>query len=204
MILQVFLDNPLVGIILFASVAFAISVHEAAHAYTAYWLGDDTPKLQKRLTLNPLAHLDKWGTLLIVLFGIGWGRPVIFNPFNLKNLRRDVTLVSLAGPLSNIVMAVIVALMLRFVSFDSALDIIGRNFIYLNVILAVFNMLPIEPLDGFKVVGGILPPHLAYQWEETRRYGMFILIFILITGMVGKIVFPLVNLIVNYIMMLVV
>lgn len=181
-------------------VVLAITIHEAAHAFMAVKLGDDTPRLQKRLTLNPASHLDPWGTLLIVFAGIGWGRPVEFNPFNLRNLRRDTALVALAGPVSNFAMALLMAGLLRtpFVYQSDLLPYFIESFALLNITLGVFNLLPIEPLDGFKVLGGILPPHLALQWEETRRYGMFILLFLLITGASSKIIFPIVNAIANF------
>lgn len=190
MIIDLLFQNPVVGVLLFSFIVIAISVHEAAHAFMANYLGDNTPKSQGRLTLNPLSHLDPWGTLLIVIAGIGWGRPVVFNPFNLKNPRRDTALIALAGPVSNILMAILAVSILNFFGPASFLSAILIPFITLNIALAVFNMIPIDPLDGFKVVAGILPPHLAYQWEDTRKYGLLLLIFILLSGTVERIVFP--------------
>ena len=199
MIFSTFLDTPIVGIILLLMVVFAITIHEAAHAFMAVKLGDDTPKVQGRLTLNPIAHLDPWGTLLIIFAGIGWGKPVIFNPFNFRNLRRDTALVALAGPVSNFMMAGIVAFlsMMPFVYESDVLPFFLQNFALLNITLGVFNLLPIEPLDGFKVMSGILPPHLALQWEETKKYGLIILVVLLVTGGVERIIFPIVNFISN-------
>lgn len=197
MILQLFLQNPLVGVLLFVAIILAIGLHEAAHAYAANFLGDDTPRIQGRLTLNPLSHLDPWGTFLIVLAGIGWGRAVQFNPYNLKNPRRDTMLIALAGPLTNFVLAVVTALFLRLTGELPIVSLFLQNFLFLNIALGVFNLMPIDPLDGFKVVAGLLPAHLAYQWEETRRYGLIILIALLFTGALGRIVFPIVEAISN-------
>ena len=193
------MSDPLLGIALLVSIAVAIGIHEFAHAFAAVKLGDDTPKLQGRLTLNPLAHLDPWGTILIIFAGIGWGKPVMFNPFNLGNLRRDTALVALAGPVSNFIMAFAVSLILR-INLISDIQFtyqLLQNFAFLNIALGVFNLIPIEPLDGFKVFGGMLPPHLALQWEETRKYGLIILIFLLISGGIDKIIFPVINAIAN-------
>ena len=195
MIFSIFLESPIAGLALLASVIFAITIHEAAHAFMAVKLGDDTPKAQGRLTLNPFSHLDPWGTLLIIFAGIGWGKPVVFNQFNLKNIRRDIALVAMAGPVSNFLLAVILSIVIR-IPFIYQIDFVYfliQNFIFLNIALCVFNLIPIEPLDGFKVVSGILPPHLALQWEETKKYGIIVLVFLLLTGSVEKIVFPIVN-----------
>lgn len=199
MIFQTLIDSPIVGILLLVMVVLSIAVHEAAHAYMAVRLGDDTPRLQGRLTLNPLSHLDPWGTLLIIFAGIGWGKPVVFNPFNLKNLRRDTALVALAGPASNFIIAILMTILLQ-IPYVYEFDLLAyfcRSFAFLNISLGVFNLLPIEPLDGFKVLGGVLPPHLALQWEETRKYGVIILLFLLITGGIDRIIFPIINLIAN-------
>jgi len=195
MIFSIFLESPIAGLALLASIIFAITIHEAAHAFMAVKLGDDTPKAQGRLTLNPLSHLDPWGTLLIIFAGIGWGKPVVFNQFNLKNIRLDTAIVAIAGPASNFLIATIISFVLKANFFDQfgLIYFILENFIFLNIALGVFNLIPIEPLDGFKVVSGILPPHLALQWEETKKYGIIVLVFLLLTGSVEKIVFPIVN-----------
>lgn len=190
MIIDLFLQNPIGGLILFSAIVLAISVHEAAHAYVATFLGDDTPRLQGRLTLNPKAHLDTWGTLLIIFIGIGWGKPVMFNPYNLRNPRRDTALISLAGPASNLIIAGLVAFI---TSFIPSLGAMAYLFVFLNVALAIFNLIPIEPLDGFKVVSGILPQSLVMDWEETRKYGLIVLLILLFTGAINKIVFPIVT-----------
>ncbi len=201
MLIQQLFTDPIGAIVWLLIIIISISVHEAAHAFSAYWLGDITPKAQKRLTLNPTAHIDPWGLLFIVIAGIGWGRPVQFNPYNLKDPRRDAALIAFAGPLSNIILAFLGILLLFFIKlsgFHSVLIItILSQFIFLNIALAVFNMLPLEPLDGFKVVGGILPGSLALQWYETAQYGIYVLLLMLITGAVDKIIYPISKAILN-------
>lgn len=179
------LSNPLAFLIYIISLLIAITVHEYSHALAAEKLGDPTPRLMGRLTLNPLAHLDPMGTLLLFLVSFGWGKPVQFDPFNLRHPRRDSAVISLAGPASNIILAVILSVLLRIF----ALGIFGNDMIifatflepviYLNVILAVFNLLPIDPLDGFKVVGGIIPKEYYAQWMQLKRYGILFLIILL-------------------------
>ena len=155
-------------------------MHEFSHALSANLLGDDTPRLLGRLTLNPLAHLDPIGTLMILLIRFGWGKPVPINPMNFHNPLRDSALVSLAGPLSNILLATLLAIPLRL-GFNFGLYLLP--FIFINLALAVFNLLPIHPLDGFKIVGGILPLQLAYHWAALAPYGMwFLLIFVFFPG----------------------
>lgn len=169
----------------------AITIHEFSHAFAAEHLGDPTPRLMGRLTLNPLAHLDPLGTLFLLLVRFGWGKPVQFDPFNLKNPRRDSAIISLAGPVSNLLLALILALILRFVPdlvlsvFIFTLTTSGLfnllvPIIFMNVILAVFNLLPIHPLDGFKVISGILPEQYVRDWNGLEGYGIFILIFLLL------------------------
>ena len=193
-ILSLFFENPLMALILMGGIVFAIGLHEAAHAYSSHWLGDPTPKLQGRLTLNPLAHLDPMGTLLIVIAGIGWGKPVEFNPLNLKHGKRDIALIAFAGPAVNIVIAIICALLVQFLPISGYWGMIIPAFLkffaILNINLAVFNLLPVDPLDGFKVVAGLLPNYLVKDWYETRKYGLIVLAILFITGAIDKILSP--------------
>lgn len=198
MLLQQFFTDPTYVLINLGLVVIAIGIHEAAHAFTAYKLGDITPKLQGRLTLNPLKHIDPLGLLFIAVAGIGWGKPVEFNPYNLKHPVRDAAIIAFAGPLSNILLAIVsyIILLLTFTTdFSPALGgnlifSILINFIVLNIALAVFNMVPIDPLDGFKIVGGLLPKDLALRWYETQRYGIYVLLILLATGSIKFIVDP--------------
>lgn len=167
-----------------SALAIAISVHEAAHAWMANRLGDPTARHLGRISLNPLNHIDPFGTvilplLLIILnvgFLFGWAKPTPFNPWNLKNPRRDAALISLAGPASNFVLAIIFGIVLRFLSFDTFVGGVVLQLMILNLILFLFNLVPIPPLDGFKVVGGFLPKSFAPRWESLEQYGFILLI----------------------------
>ena len=159
----------------------AITVHEFAHALLADRLGDPTPRSQGRLTLNPLAHLDPVGTLMLLLFRFGWGKPVIFDPYNLAHPRRDAGIISLAGPASNILLATILALSLRFLPLPQLLSPFFYIPILLNITLAVFNLIPVYPLDGEKILAALLPRDLAYEYQAVMsRYGTIILIFLIL------------------------
>jgi len=180
-------NNPIAFVAWIIALVTAISIHEFSHAFMADRLGDPTPRLQGRLTLNPLAHLDPMGTLLLLIARFGWGKPVMFDPFNLRNPRRDAALISLAGPVSNILLAGLLSLILRvllYVSVPSNVFLyilfgLIQPAIVMNVILAIFNLVPIHPLDGFKIVGGILPEDYARQWYELQPYGMIFLLFLI-------------------------
>lgn len=203
MLLTEIIKDPISGILLIVALAFAIGVHEACHAFAANWLGDSTPRLQGRLTFNPLKHLDPMGSLFILIAGIGWGKPVMFNPYNLKNPHKDAAVIAVAGPISNILMSLLglglLYLLYGVLGFQS--EVILKffiNFITINVGLAIFNMLPIDPLDGFKVVGGLLPGHLAMQWYETQRYGVIVLLVLFVTGALDLIINPIYTAIIRF------
>lgn len=169
----------------------AITVHEAAHAYMANRLGDPTPKMMGRLSLNPMVHYDPVGTTLLLVLVLlraiglpvipfGWAKPVIFDPFNLEDPKRDSALISLAGPFSNLLLATILALIYRIYPFSFFTPIV-----LLNVVLAVFNLVPIHPLDGGKILVGILPSDKSRSVDIfLHRYGM-ILLFLLIFPTIG-------------------
>jgi Zn-dependent protease len=202
--------NPVILIIAFL---FSLSIHEAAHAYVSDHLGDPTARLSGRVTLNPLAHLDPIGTLLplfLLLTGspiiFGWGKPVPFDPFNLRNPRRDAAIISFAGPASNLLLAVFLSIIFRLVTAFLIPSSIVLSFLELmiaiNVMWALFNLLPIHPLDGGKVLIGLLPRDLAIKWDEVlNQYGLIILIFLIFPffGVSGVILIlsPIINLILN-------
>lgn len=203
-------NNPLSFLIWFAALIAAISVHEWAHAYVADRLGDPTPRLMGRLTFNPLAHLDPIGTIMLFLVKFGWGKPVQFDPFNLKYPRRDTALISLAGPASNLIFAsfysIILFILPRIIplplSFISGLVILLPPFIILNVNLAIFNLIPIHPLDGFKIVEGALPQELARQWSQLQNFGFILLLLFVFpifggTSPVLTIIYPVIQLILS-------
>lgn len=178
-------SNPLLFFLYLFSLFVAITIHEFSHALAADYLGDPTPRLQGRLSLNPKSHIDNFGLLFLLFFGFGWGKPVEFDPFNLKNPRKDAAIISFAGPTSNLILALLLSILLKlFIFFKlNFLTSIGYIFfpslIQVNVALAIFNLIPIHPLDGFKIVGGILPKEKAQEWYSLERYGIFFLIMLL-------------------------
>lgn len=172
------LANPILGLSWIFGLILAITIHEFAHAFMADRLGDPTPRLQGRLTLNPLAHLDPIGTLMLLLTRFGWGKPVQFDPFNLQNPRRDAAIISLAGPVSNLATAILAAGIIRLAP---AFSLLLLPLIVLSVSLALFNLIPIHPLDGGKIILGLLPHGLASEWDRIlRQYGLIILILLLL------------------------
>ncbi len=184
--LQLLLSSPSAFVLYTLALLIAITIHEFSHAFVADYLGDPTPRIQGRISLNPLVHLDTVGTLFLVLVGFGWGKPVMFDPFNLKNPRKDSALIALAGPVSNIILAVTLGIILRimillnYTALVSILSLFITPIIYLNIILAVFNLLPIYPLDGFNFVAGIIPEDKYREWIELKRYGFVFLIMLII------------------------
>ena len=200
-------SNPLLFVIYFIAILAAISIHEFSHALAADYLGDPTPRLQGRLKLNPLVHIDKIGMLFLLFFGFGWGKPVEFDPYNLKSPRKDAAIISLAGPSSNFILAIILSLLIKLFIFSQLnfLIIIGSlifiPMIKMNIILGVFNLLPIHPLDGFKIVGGVLPEEKAHEWNQLQKYGMIFLILLIFPiggrSMLTSILQPIIGFITN-------
>lgn len=200
LILTLLQTHPIVALAFIIGLVFAITIHEFAHALVAYRLGDPTAKLAGRLTLNPQSHLDPIGTIALLIVGIGWGKPTPFDPFNLRNIKRDSALISAAGALSNFLLAIALSIPYLIAYFTGNLSqTINMVYqvlsivIWINLILAVFNLIPVAPLDGFKVLAGLLPRDWYNDFVQTERYGIFILLFLLITGAVGRILFPIVS-----------
>ncbi len=184
--------NPLLFIIYVSSLLVAITIHEFSHAWVADFLGDPTPRLDGRLKLNPLVHIDTMGMVFLLLLGFGWGKPVEFDPYNLKDPRRDAAWISIAGPSSNFILAIILAILLKlFIFFQLNILAIMGGFIFvpmirINVMLGIFNLLPIEPMDGFKIVEGILPAEKAQEWHQLKKYGMIFLLALIIPFFGGR------------------
>jgi len=190
-------------------ILLALTFHEFAHAYVASRFGDDTAKRSGRLTMNPLAHLDPLGTIMIFIVHFGWAKPVPVNPYNLKNPKQGMLWISAAGPLSNIILALISGLILRFVTTMGIMPLpnsVPEIFIIMivlslkiNLALAIFNILPIAPLDGSKILYGILPSQFGKHVHLLERYGPILLIGLIISSqftgfsILGQLIWPFVD-----------
>jgi Zn-dependent protease len=195
--------NFLMKVLIYApSVVFAITLHEAAHGYVAKHFGDTTAYMLGRVTLNPIKHIDPLGTILVPLitafagFIFGWAKPVPVNFNNLRHPKRDMLWVAAAGPGSNIVQALIWALVAKVLySAEGAVATywfqVADAGILVNLILAILNLLPILPLDGGRILASVLPSRLSYAYQGTERFGMIILILLIVTGVLGWVMRPL-------------
>jgi Zn-dependent protease len=195
----------------------ALTIHEFAHAWVSDRLGDPTARLLGRLSLNPRVHLDPIGTLMILVASFGWAKPVPFDPFNLKNPRRDTMLISLAGPASNLLFAGISALLLRLlllIPLSTSLWFltpilnlfvaVSSMLVILNVNLAIFNLIPIHPLDGFKIVEGLLPESASRQWASLQGLGIFMIILFVFplfgSSPILRFISPIINTIITFLL----
>lgn len=177
------------------AILYALTIHEYFHGWTANKFGDPTARLQGRLTLNPLAHIDILGALCFVFANFGWGKPVPINPYNFKNPRRDNVIVSFAGPASNFVSAFLFGVtfqLLRnatFIPMNVSTNLFNLllSAIVVNLSLAIFNMIPLFPLDGSHILEGLLPSAMAQKYKEIERYSPFILLGLIIMGNYGGI-----------------
>jgi Zn-dependent protease len=193
---------------LLPGIIIGFTFHEFAHAKTAVLLGDDTPRLQGRTSLNPLVHIDIIGFILILIAGFGWAKPVQINPLNFKKKRRDDILVSIAGPLMNIFLACVFLLLAR-IAYSMPLNIfepatysilvnIFQYGAYINVVLCVFNLLPIPPLDGSHILFGLINLKNTKLFYQFSRYGIFVLLALIITNLLHKIIIPPIYIIFNF------
>lgn len=178
----------ILGILIFVvSLILAIAIHEFAHAFAADRLGDPTARAAGRLTLNPIAHIDPIGTVALPLglmllsggsFAFGWGKPTPFDPYNLQHPRRDTGIISIAGPISNLLLASAVALLIHFLPYSFGFFLIPL--VITNISIAIFNLIPVGPLDGQKIVFALLPRDLAYEYQAImNRYGTLILLLLI-------------------------
>jgi Zn-dependent protease len=193
-----------------ACFALTIIIHEVAHGWMADRLGDPTAKLLGRLTLNPIPHIDLYGTILLPIFLVlihspflfGWAKPVPFDPYNLKDPKKDSALISLAGPAANLIIATVLAIIYRLIPNQIISGLIAQ-IVQFNVALAVFNLIPIHPLDGGKILVGILPNKEAHEFDNfMNRFGIILLIFIIFpliggVSIISYFLYPIIGFILN-------
>lgn len=189
------------------AILIALTFHEYAHGRVADWLGDDTPYYQGRLTLNPLPHIDWIGFFALLFLHFGWAKPVQVNPYNFKNvsIKTGMMLVSFAGPAMNLLLAIAGMIALRLLGFDPQTGLYSGSMsaviqmiiplIQINIILAVFNLIPVPPLDGSKILAGLLPDKGAAVVYSLEQFGPLILLLIIFTNLAGKIIWPMYNVI---------
>lgn len=196
-------------ILLAPPLLLALTCHEFAHGLVAYNLGDPTAQRAGRLTLNPLKHLDPIGTIAFFLIKIGWAKPVPVNPLYFRNPKKDMLLVALAGPLANFVLAVISALLLKFslllvslFQYTAAAQMLLLPLsamllasVWINLVLCFFNFLPIPPLDGSRILVGLLPDRLAASYQKLEKYGFILILLLAYSGILSKIILPLIDLV---------
>lgn len=165
---------------LIIALAVCISVHEASHAFVAHLLGDDTAKSAGRMSLNPLKHLDLLGTIMIFLVHFGWGKPVPFNYYNLKHPRRDAALISMAGPVSNLLTAMLIAVLIKYIAMPQLFHSILSSVFQLSIVLFLFNLIPIAPLDGSKLIGLVIPASKENWYQKFLSQGPMYLIILIV------------------------
>ncbi len=176
------------------AIFIAFSFHEFAHAYVAYKLGDPTPKNEGRLTLDPFTHIDILGFILLLFMGFGWAKPVRVNPGNFKNRRRDDILVSMSGPLTNLALGIIFLCIKYFIPvYNDVFNGIINSVIYINILLAMLNILPIPPLDGYHILKNIFFYRHEVAFWKFERYGFLIMLLLIITNTLSAIIVPMVN-----------
>lgn len=202
------MNNFILQIIILAPpILLALTVHEFAHGYVAYRLGDPTAKNLGRLTFNPLKHLDPIGTLAFFIIKIGWAKPVPVNPNYFRDPRKDMLWVALAGPAVNFVLAVISAILTKVVWFIAAsipyspiaeailvpVNEVLMASVWINLVLCIFNFLPIPPLDGSKILAGMLPPEAALKYASVEKYGFVIIMLLAFSGILSKMIIPVIS-----------
>ena len=168
-------------IILAPVLLFSLCFHEFSHAFVAYKLGDNTAEKMGRLNLSPLKHLDPMGTLMLLIVGFGWAKPVPVNPYNLRNPKKDMMMIAAAGPLSNLLLAFIGSCFIKYLpiyNYNEAFYI----FIYINIALAIFNLIPLPPLDGSQIIAGIIPKNKTHLLVQINEYGPNILMGLIFIG----------------------
>ena len=181
------------------AVLVAIIPHEMAHGFAAYLCGDETAKNDGRLSLNPLHHLDPIGTICLIFFKFGWAKPVMINPNNFRDRKKGTFFVAIAGVLTNFILAIISVIILKHIHLNEFMQELLLNIFWFNIILGVFNLIPIPPLDGSKILFSFLPLKYEYYLIKYERYGYIILLLLIMSSTLDKILVPMVNFMINLI-----
>lgn len=181
------------------AVLVAIIPHEMAHGYAAYLCGDETAKNDGRLSLNPLHHLDPIGTICLIFFKFGWAKPVMINPNNFRDRKKGTFFVSIAGVLTNFILAIISVIIMKHIRLNDFVFELFMNIFWFNIILGVFNLIPIPPLDGSKLLFSFLPLKYEYYLIKYEKYGYIILLLLIMSNNLDKILIPMVNFMINLI-----
>jgi|TARA_B100001971_G_C18104028_1_gene490470 Zn-dependent protease len=188
MIISLLFSEPTLFLIWILAITYGITVHEFAHVFAAFLQGDDTGRLMGRLTLNPIAHLDPMGSLLLLVVGFGWGRPAPFNPHNLKYRRWGEFFVSIAGLVANLISIIIFGILggvlINVLGGSNLLIQFLISLVYINIILLIFNLLPIPPLDGSKILFEILPDKYSHLKSSLEKNGPWILLFLIFSDLI--------------------
>ena len=181
-------------LLLLPALIFAFTIHEISHGLMAYLLGDSTAKRDGRLSLNPIRHIDLLGLIFILFVGFGWAKPVMVNPNNLKNPKVDMALIAVVGPISNFIMAFLSLMLwyplMLFTNVPAYITEVLMLFCFLNIILGVFNLIPIPPLDGSKVIAGALPDFIYNNLPPIGRFGMLLLLVLILSGVPAQFLLP--------------
>ena len=202
-LISLLFSDPISFVVIAVGLVISITIHEFAHAFMADKLGDPTPRYQGRVTLNPKAHLDPIGTLAILFIGFGWGKAVQFDPYNLKDPIKETALIALAGPASNIILATLLSILIGVFNLSGAGLTILLPLIFINVMLAIFNLIPIHPLDGGKIIQAILPKQTALEYEMfMRNYGTMVLLGLILPlfgsrSAASHLISPIINFVMN-------
>lgn len=181
------------------AVLVAIIPHEMAHGYAAYLCGDETAKNDGRLSLNPLHHLDPIGTICLIFFKFGWAKPVMINPNNFRDRKKGTFFVSIAGVLTNFILAIISVIIMKHIRLNDFVFELFMNIFWFNIVLGVFNLIPIPPLDGSKLLFSFLPLKYEYYLIKYEKYGYIILLLLIMSNNLDKIIIPMVNFMINLI-----
>lgn len=179
------------------AVLVAIIPHEMAHGYAAYLCGDETAKNDGRLSLNPLHHLDPIGTICLIFFKFGWAKPVMINPNNFRDRKKGTFFVSIAGVLTNFILAIISVIIMKHIRLNDFVFELFMNIFWFNIVLGVFNLIPIPPLDGSKLLFSFLPLKYEYYLIKYEKYGYIILLLLIMSNNLDKILIPMVNFMIN-------